>query len=269
MAFGGGTERVACAAVPNSRLRLTVVVALAGASVVAVAGAQQGGSKALLLPDLVQETPRDLSVRVVDGEARLGFSSAVANAGAGPLTVVGARRRGQREMGVTQVVQREDGTSLRRPQVGTFRYARLPDHSHWHYLRFDRYSLRAAGGTTSVATDRKSGFCLGDRYNAALRVLPGEPSAPPYTSRCGLRRPGLLKVTEGISVGYGDNYDAYLEGQHLVLDGLPAGRYELVHEANADRRLLEERYANNTACAAFDLAWDEGRPQIGEPAPCR
>ena len=254
----------------NGRLRLSLLVAALCATAVAlaaVASAQTGRSKALLLPDLAQEVPGDLSVRVVAGEARLGFASAVDNQGAGPLIVKGARTRGQREMSVAQVIEREDGTRLVRRGVGRFRYTKLRDHAHWHYLRFDRYLVRRAGGTT-VATDRKSGFCLGDRFNADLKLLPGEPAQPPFRTRCGLKRPDLLKVTEGISVGYGDNYDAYLEGQHVVIDGLPAGRYELVHHANADRRLLEERYDNNTACVAFDLTWPEGRPAIGDPAPC-
>jgi hypothetical protein len=255
----------------NARLRLSLLAALVCFVVVAlaaVASAERSKSKALLLPDLVQEAPRDVSVRVVDGEARLGFGSAVSNAGAGPLMVRGERTARQKEMIVAQRIEREDGTVATRNAVGRFRYTSLPDHSHWHYLRFDRYFVRPAGGTT-VAADHKSGFCLGDRFNAALKVLPGEPSQPPYSSRCGLRRPDLLKVNEGISVGYGDNYDAYLEGQHVVIQGFPAGAYELVHETNADRRLLEERYDNNTSCVGFDLSYDEdGGPEIDGPKPC-
>lgn len=256
--------------VSNPRLRLSLLAALACGVIVAagaVASAQSSKSKALLLPDLVQAEPADVSVRVVEGEARLGFASAVNNTGAGPLIVKGSRTRTQKEMSVNQLIDRENGTRLERKKVGRFRYTKLPDHSHWHYLRFDRYFVRPAGGTT-VAADQKSGFCIGDRYNADLEVLPGEPSSPPYRSRCGLRRPDLLKVTEGISVGYGDNYDAYLEGQHVVIQGLAAGRYELVHHANADRRLLEERYDNNTSCVAFDLSWSDGRPSISDPEPC-
>jgi hypothetical protein len=44
--------------------------------------------------------------------------------------------------------------------------------------------------------------------------------------------------------------------------GVPAGRQELVHHANADRRLLEGRYDSNASCVGIDLAWPGGRPAI-------
>ena len=78
----------------------------------------------------------------------------------------------------------------------------------------------------------------------------GSPSAAPeprYTSRCGLGEPELLAIQEGISVGYGDDYTANLEGQYLRLTGLRAGRYVLVHTVNAKHRLRELDYSNNSS----------------------
>jgi hypothetical protein len=251
-----------------------MVTAALCAAVVVVAGASAGDQRqALLLPDLVQAPPDDLLVRGDHGSYRLGFASAVTNAGAGPLAIQGRRTsRSRSHMTAVQLIIREDGRTVRRPGVGVVRYARERGHSHWHLLRFDRYTLRRAGSTDTVVADHKSGFCLGDRFDARLASqLPGEPAQPPFTRSCGLGHPEFLKVTEGISVGYGDDYHAFLEGQELDISGLDAGRYELVHHANADERLLEERYDNNTACRSLDLSWPDGTdeaPRVDAGGPC-
>ncbi len=43
-------------------------------------------------------------------------------------------------------------------------YAVSSTHQHWHLLHFDRYELRRVGNARKVVRDRKTGFCLGDRY---------------------------------------------------------------------------------------------------------
>ena len=121
-------------------------------------------------------------------------------------------------MEAEQVVVNDGGPRSVVPGAGTLRYVRSPDHQHWHLLGFDRYELRRAGGGATVVRDRKTGFCLGDRYPVTTRELPAKPPEPVYRSRCGLDRPGLLGIREGISVGYGDDYTANLEGQYLPLD---------------------------------------------------
>ena len=110
-------------------------------------------------------------------------------------------------------------------------------------------------------SDRKTGFCLGDRYAVPKRLRSAAP-APVYTSRCGLGDPELLGIREGISVGYGDDYKANLEGQYLPLTGLGAGRYVLVHRVNAGRRLRELDYRNNAASLLLELRWRRGQPQV-------
>ena len=145
--------------------------------------------------------------------------------------------------------------------VGRLRYVQSRDHEHWHLLDFERYELRRVGGTRRV-TDRKTGFCLGDRYRSRNRALPAQPPAPRYTSRCGLGATGRLRLVEGISVGYGDDYPANLEGQSLPLTGLPAGRYELVHSVNVRRRLKETDYGNNASSLLLRLRWRAGTPRV-------
>ncbi len=215
------------------------------------------------LPDLDQEAPWNLEVtRGARGGYRLGFSSAVQNVGTGALIVSGRRRAASPEMGVDQVIEQEDAPAALVEGVGRLRYVRSSDHEHWHLLDFERYELRRATGRTGLVSDRKTGFCLGDRYRVRGPALPAQPRKPVYTGRCGLRRTRLLGLTEGISVGYGDVYKPNLEGQSLRLDGLDAGRYRLVHRVNVGRRLRESSYANNASALLLRLRWRDGRPSV-------
>lgn len=229
-------------------------MAALGSAAVAGAALSAQSASAPLLPDLVQEQPRDLGVERAGSRFRLGFWSGVSNTGAGPLIVEGTRPDRARElMTVAQVVLQGDGAAPdRRDGVGELRYTRLPGHRHWHFQDFERYELRRNGRPVRPA--RKTGFCLGDRYDAVREgQLAGEPARPPYTRRCGLDRPDLRRIVEGISVGYGDDYLPQLEGQFVDVTGLPRGRYELVHRVNADRRLAESAYDNNQSCVAVAL----------------
>jgi glucose/arabinose dehydrogenase len=236
-----------------------VALLAAGSSPAAVAGSER-------LPDLDQVTPSGLVITEVGPSSQhkyvLGFASAVSNVGDGPLIINGHRPSADATSLVAdQVIVRDGEPQEVVPGVGEFRYVVSPDHRHWHLLGFDRYQLRRAGRRRAVVSDRKTGFCLGDRYAASNRP-PSAPNEPVYTSRCGLGDPGLLGIQEGISVGYGDDYKANLEGQYLPLTGLRAGRYVLVHRANADRRLRELDYDNNAASLLLELRWLRGMPQV-------
>ena len=246
-----------------------VVAVLCGAATVwaAQAGSPAGGSGALL-PDLSPQSPGQLTVRAVqrDGRRRfrLGFRSAADNVGSGPL-VVEARRDPRRQsiLATTQVVARADGSVERRPLPARLRYVHSADHSHWHYLGFMRYELRRPGGGLRLGRDHKTGFCLGDRYSTpASRPLRGRrgPAAFDETD-CGKGRPDLSNLREGISVGYGDDYDAHLEGQEIDITDLPPGRYILVHTVNPDHALAELTHGNNTSRLLIRIARDaRGRP---------
>jgi hypothetical protein len=157
------------------------------------------------------------------------------------------------------------------PGIGTLQYVRSPDHEHWHYLGFDRYEvyeLRRAGKPRILVFDQKTGFCLGDRYPMTPVSVAGAQPLPLFIGSCGLGKPELLDIVEGISVGWGDDYRAFLEGQDLALDGLPGGRYELIHRVNSDRKLRELSYANNAASLLLDLRWTSAGPTVRVLASC-
>ncbi len=215
-----------------------------------------------LLPDLVQESPQNIGVSRARGRDLLGFRSAVHNAGDGPLIVMARRaNRSVRDMTARQRILRTDGSTRDAGQVGFTRYVRSLDHSHWHFLPFERYELRREGSSTGIVRDRKTGFCLGDRYRAEPRpdnaVLVAR-----YVGRCGFADPARLSVTQGISVGWGDDYAAYLDGQHIDVTDLPAGRYVLVHTVNVRGQILERDRSNNSASRRIELRRVSGRVQV-------
>jgi hypothetical protein len=250
------------------RVLPVVLAILAGAGAIgAVDGSDATAAGSERLPDLDQELPSGLTVTRLSTHGRavhvLGFRSAVRNVGDGPLVFEGHRAGVDRDtMVADQLIEREGAPRLVVRGAGELRYVISPDHRHWHLLGFDRYQLRRAGQERAAVRDRKSGFCLGDRYEIPGRRLPAAPAQPRYTSRCGLDAPGLLAIEEGISVGYGDDYAANLEGQYLRLTGLPAGRYVLVHRTNADRRLRELDYTNDAASLLLRLRWRGGAPTV-------
>jgi len=247
--------------------RRTLVAGVAGLAATAfVAGGQGAGGTttggAELLPDLLQERPQDLSVQRVRSRQLLGFRSAVQNVGDGPLIIVGSRpSRAMRDMKASQVVLRAGGTLRRVAGTGFLRYVPSPDHSHWHFLPFERYELRSEATGARIVRDRKSGFCLGDRYRIEPRLADAV-AAPVYVSRCGLNRPTLLQIREGISVGWADDYAAYLDSQHIDVTEVPAGRYLLVHTVNPTGRIVERSRANNLASVRIALTRSGGRVRV-------
>ena len=158
---------------------------------------------------------------------------------------------------VEQLVQHDGGAVTTLPGVGVLRYERHPPHRHWHLDDFVRYELRSLDGRVA-ARDRKSGFCLIDRWGLARRVRGIRPALPRFVGDCATLQPDALRVEQGSSVGYTDRYPAFFHGQDLELTGLPAGRYLLVQTANPERRLREVDYSNNAASLLVRLSWPSG-----------
>src|SRR5919198_178676 len=246
-----------------------IALAAVVAGVVLLARPASGGMSPAhaLLPDLDQEAPFGLYLTSSgDGAARtywLGFGSAVRNVGDGPLMIDGHRvDTSDPAMTADQTIWRSDGSVEVVPAVGQLEFVTSPDHRHWHYLRFDRYQLRRAGSSRALLRDHKTGFCLGDRYRVTGLSPAHAVPEKVYRTNCGLNNTGLLEVHEGISVGYGDDYKPFLEGQDLELSNLRGGHYVLVHRANADRRVRELSYRNNAASVLLDLRWRKGVPTL-------
>lgn len=216
-----------------------------------------------LLPDLAQVKPYDVQIGRITSlqrehgrdqsvtQVRIAFSSMVVNVGPGPLIVRGTRSRRARKqvMRADQIVKSDDGRSRIVKGVSRWKYIANPDHSHWHYQGFDAFRLATLDGRT-VAKSPKQGFCLGDRSKADL-TLPGAPQQPVYRGHCALKKRHARRVLGGISVGWGDDYSAFLEGQSIDVTNVPAGRYCLEHRATGS--LQEIGSANNVAVAIVTI----------------
>ena len=234
-------------------------------------------SAAELLPDIDPTAPTGLRI-VADGSGgfQLSFDATFDNFGAGPLRIDAHRPNTSGRMVADQVITRSDGSTELNPRVGELRFVESEDYRHWHFFRFMRYELVRAADGAVVAPDRKTGFCIGDRYNTDPRVrLPGEPpmpgvfDVPPNNDWCAQNDPDRLTLTMGLSVGYGDNYLAYLDGQSIEVSDVPEGSYYLVHRVEADVR--ESDYSNNAASVLLKLRWPNGSenpPAVATLASC-
>jgi hypothetical protein len=220
------------------------------------------------LPDLEQVPPYSVFAYAITRhgrmESRLVFGSASQNIGAGRLVVRGHRPSGATAlMTADQLVETADPANPQVvPGIGVMRYTRSPDHTHWHLLDFMRYELRRASDFGRVGRDRKTGFCLGDRYTAGVfgrgggrPVVTADPSLD-FDHDCGLGRPGLLDVKVGITPGNGDDYRPALEGQWIDITNVRSGRYLLVHRSNPQGRIRESGYANDVASALLLITTD-------------
>jgi hypothetical protein len=142
---------------------------------------------------------------------------------------------------------------VRRVVAGVLKYVLASDHQHWHLLGIDRYELWTGNASRRLRRDRKQGFCLGDRYQLSPgRRIPHQPRKAAYPGYCGREQPTLTKMVEGITVGWGDNYPANIEGQYIDIGGIAPGRYLLVHRIRAGG-LLETYPYNDVSCVALQL----------------
>ncbi|WP_461121078.1 lysyl oxidase family protein [Saccharothrix stipae] len=205
------------------------------------------------------------------GAVRLRFTTSADNVGDGPLLIHGSRASAdQREMTARQAFQSAvDGSipmtygQAQHAIPATLYYEPAVTHEHWHLLGFEHFQLRTPSGRT-VVTDRKTGFCLGDRYPTDDRLpnRPGADGSPQAglaallrENRCGHHAPGALSVVQGISVGYGDDYRYTVDFQWLDITAVPSGVYDVVNVVNSDRSLVEKSYENNASSIAISLTW--------------
>ena len=172
------------------------------------------------LPDLDQRPPTDLAIVKLGRPLGARLHVRGRESRDGPLLIRGLRRQGAAFMRADQVIEFSDGRKLAVPRIGRLRYEPHPPHFHWHLQPFEAYTLRSVANPNLVVRDRKSGFCLIDRYGNA--VLPAPKIAPPrFTSNCATGRPDARSVVEGSSPGYRDRYPAFFHGQDVDVTGLP------------------------------------------------
>ncbi|ANZ41972.1 lysyl oxidase [Lentzea guizhouensis] len=217
---------------------------------------------------------------------RLRFTTSIDNIGDGPLLLHAHRdNHDMPTMKVRQAIQSgEDGSIPRtyreanRETFSSAYYEPAESHEHWHLLNFEYFQLRTPDGNV-VVTDRKNGFCIGDRYDVRddLPNRPLDPATPAGNlagqlngHMCEHHNPAALDVMFGISVGSGDDYKHTVDFQWLDLTKVPSGVYDVVNVANPDRALLEKDYSNNASSMSISVQWPGGAtnpPAVIDAAP--
>jgi hypothetical protein len=117
-------------------------------------------------------------------------------------------------------------------------------HFHYHFNGYAAYTIADSTGAT-LLTGRKQAFCLMDSEPVSTS------GTPRYT--CG---------DQGISAGWADNYDAFLDCQWMDVTDLPAGDYTLRVTLDPDHQFRESNTDNNTQDVTVSI------PDPSEPPSC-
>ncbi len=225
-----------------------------------------------LLPDLGMAQLAGIQIQNTGTQKQLRLSTTIVNVGAGPFEVTGRRPdTTTSEMTTTQRIFDSVGDYRDRSTAATFIYSG-DGHNHWHVKDledYDLFRLDASGNVVEPAVveqGNKIGFCFYDNANYGSSALE-------YYLGCENGNPGALRVTMGLSRGWGDTYFANLVGQYLDITGLADGRYRLVVTADGDSadgtdRFLESDETNNSTWADLEITGDSVTVlQYGPSAP--
>jgi Lysyl oxidase len=233
----------------NHRRVLTTLAILAA---IVLVNSAAGFAQTDLLPNLVPRPASEISVvqDLTNNHILLRFAGVNTNVGDGPLELRPGGLSGSGQ-DVYQRIYRSDGTYYDR-FAGTMTYH--PQHNHFHFNNFARYTLTRLGDTTgSGQTSEKTSFCVEDTTAIDLR-LPGAPQNGVYTT--------CSATVQGLSVGWGDRYGPSLAGQSIDITGDPEGDYELVIQTDPGQlgsdpadggQLLETNELDNSSCIRLHI----------------
>jgi hypothetical protein len=216
--------------------------------------------EAPLLPDLRTAPPADLTIEFARGHRRLlRLSNLVWNSGQGALELAGALNPSTQQTIVVQQLARPGSETAFEYVVGEFVYH--PTHAHFHLEDFAIYQLwrLTPDGelSTLAASGEKLSYCLMET-NVVDRDNPNFTRRRSHTE-CG-------QETQGILPGWGDRYNAELDGQIIDITTVPDGRYALLSTANPNGTLLESDFTNNTGAVVIDLR-STRVTVVGQPGP--
>jgi hypothetical protein len=113
-------------------------------------------------------------------------------------------------------------------------------HGHYHLKDFNEFLLFNASGALAT-TGFKQAFC-------AIDIERISPTASPTA------RFDDCNSDQGISAGWADVYSSFLACQFIVLDGVPNGDYTLQSTTNAQHRVGEDCFGDNTIWTGLRLS---------------
>jgi hypothetical protein len=224
---------------------------------VAVGGVATVPREAALLPDMIALRAQNMAIEIVDHHRLLRFDAGLGNVGSGPMEVRPNRARhcARHERHASQIIYRDvDGNAHFRRAVDTDVSRRSagcmvfhPAHNHWHFEAAARYLLYRPSETNHVLVRaRKTSFCLRDSERVPRQR--GIFHTRPYYGDCSRDTP------QGITPGWLDVYQAFLQGQSLRLPNtLRNGVYCLAIKVDPKDELRESDDDNNLSTRAIHL----------------
>lgn len=231
--------------------RPLLLIAVAGLALLPALGAPVAtAAPGQRLPDLRMALPTGFMLDRSGPGRRLRMTTTILNVGDGPFELRASRDSVKAaRMIVRQWIRRTDGTWTSRTTAAEARYA-ADGHDHWHIQRVSSMELFATDGR-AIRTGRKIGFCFFDTGHYRP-TLPRSPSTRRYAEAgCGKR--SSLHARMGISVGWGDRYQAALAYQWIDVTGVPAGTYHVRVAADPLDHYRELREGNNCSWARVRL----------------
>lgn len=250
------------------RFRKTLLFSLA---VLAVAGGVRAdecdpNDPTLIKPDLVNMVPTRARTFQRGSGRRVVFDTKVGNVGQGPF-IMKSNTVDSPSGPVTRAVQevwRTDGTNCEHV-AGYFEFH--ASHNHWHVNDFNSFELRKDDPVNGelVAKSDKISFCLLD-----IQPMRGWPGQRQVYGNCTSQ-----ETTQGISSGWMDIYENYLDDQWIMLDPpftsapVPAGTYYLVNSVDPDNLFIEvdDSREGNMAYTTVSVPALIGAPASGGGTP--
>jgi hypothetical protein len=228
-----------------------VALGIAAAATGPAAGTH-GGTHTIKYPDLKTLRPSNLSFDRVawsDGTTHwvLRFDNTVWNAGQGRLELEGNPRPRKKNAPIYQNLYDAPvgGSHVSHKQISTD-ILYHSGHRHYRFQNFASYLLlqKDAGGVYQATTKKgtKTSFCIMDTGRVS-----GSYSGQ-YTI-CG-------QTLQGLTVGWGDTYGAYLAEQWIDLGTGPLanGTYAVQSTADPANKLAESNDGNNVATTCFTVS---------------
>jgi len=219
-----------------------------------------------LLPDMVTLKPKDMSIEINGVQKLLRFDNEVGNNHTGVLELFPQKipKSGDNDdcngdgiasndrRAYQRIYQDKNGDGVFKRgvdknsttfEVGCMAYH--PAHDHFHINDFASYELKNFSGTV-VASSTKVTFCIIDIHRT-WPSLPGSPNGPHYNI-CN------RNSTQGLSIGWSDEYNSTLAGQYINVTSVADGDYCLVSTADPNNNLIETNDTNNSSSIKITLS---------------
>jgi hypothetical protein len=116
-----------------------------------------------------------------------------------------------------------------------------PCHGHYHFKVFIGWRLLDVTGKQVTNTSKYS-YCIEDSYRMPKKEGKNVPCSG--SSDC---------ENQGLNVGWFDTYPATVDGQFIIMDGLPLGHYILEQCANVGRTIVELTTENNCIYTEIEI----------------